>query len=446
MSRLSDRAFHILQTEIQNCASNDAAGQVQKEIVLRRLERLRSQMGVPVAEAELRQVISDIFPEFSHKAIKQALRANRPPGIWSKVKLVTVTTVGVVGGIYVLNLPFPMIRIPVAKVAPFLLFPSYLSMDHNYRQAISLVEQSDQLVNRATSSADISLGGEKVKLAQTHLDALPVWFLGYSPRTYCGFFQCGWRFTLDEFETARKSIGRMEAKVFQEQNAQTQLGASDKALNTAKQEYQQAKASAAKADAIADWQTAIDQLQQVPSSTLAGRMAQTKLVASQRDFEQVTGFAAGSARTDTLMNAGMQLALRAAQLGQNSPHQAAKWEQIVALWEDAVTQVEQASLADPGYVASRSLLADYKKNLAIVRIRLEAERDSAAALEAAQRTTRSFLASATRENFSTNRGYLLSELQGIRDQLGKVQPGTTAYAEAQALSQSAQKKLQQLQP
>ncbi|MBD2093975.1 hypothetical protein H6F90_02235 [Trichocoleus sp. FACHB-591] len=169
-------------------------------------------------------------------------------------------------------------------------------------------------------------------------------------------------------------------------------------------------------------------------------------MASQRDFEQVTGFAAGSARTDTLMNAGMQLALRAAQLGQNSPHQAAKWEQIVALWEDAVTQVEQAGLADPGYVASRSLLADYKKNLAIVRIRLEAERDSAAALEAAQRTTRSFLASAPRENFSTNRGYLLSELQGIRDQLGKVQPGTTAYAEAQALSQSAQKKLQQLQP
>jgi hypothetical protein len=319
-------------------------------------------------------------------------------------------------------------------------------MDYNYRQAISLVEQSDQLVNRATSSLDVRLGAEKVKLAQKHLDALPVWFLGYSPRTYCGLFQCGWRFTLDEFETARKNIGRMEAKVFQEQNAQTQLETTNTALSTAKQEYQQAKASAAKADAIADWQDAIDQLQEVPSATLAGRMAQTKLVANQRDFEQVTGFTAGNARTDTLMNAGKQLALRAAQLGQNPPHQAAKWEQIVGLWEDAITQVEQAGLADPGYVASRSLLADYKKNLAIVRIRLEAERSSVEAIEEARRATRAVLASATAANLSTNRGYLLSQLQGIVDELGKVQSGTTAYAEAQALSQSAQKKLNQLQP
>ena len=174
-------------------------------------------------------------------------------------------------------------------------------------------------------------------------------------------------------------------------------------------------------------------------------MAQTKLVANQRDFEQVTGFTAGNARTDTLMNAGKQLALRAAQLGQNPPHQAAEWEQIVGLWEDAITQVEQAGLADPGYVASRSLLADYKKNLAIVRIRLEAERNSVEALEEAKRTTRAVLAS-TDANLSNNRGYLLSQLQSIVDELGKVQSGTTAYAEAQALSQSAQKKLNQLQP
>jgi hypothetical protein len=446
MFRLNDRAFRILLTEVQNCAGPDAAGQVQQEIVRRRLEKLRSQTGSPISEAELRHAISDIFPEFSDKAIKQALRANRPPGIWGKVKLGTGVIVGVVGGLYVLNLPFPMIRIPVAKVAPFLLFPSYISMDYNYRQAIALVEQADQLVNRATSPADISLGSEKVKLAQKHLDALPVWFLGYSPRTYCGFFQCGWRFTLDEFETARKNVGRMEAKVFQEQNAQTQLAASNKALQTAKQQYQQAKATAARADAIADWQSAIDQLQEVPSATLAGRMAQPKLAANQRDFEQVTGFASGSARTDTLINAAKQFAMQAAQLSQNPPHKAAEWEQIVALWEDAVDQVEQAALADPDYVASRALLAEYKKNVAIVKIRLQAERDSVEALEAAQRMTQSFLASATTDNLATNRGYLLSELQGIIDQLRKVQSGTTAYREAQALLQSAQKKLQQLQP
>ncbi len=95
---------------------------------------------------------------------------------------------GLAGLIWLLNLPYPMIRRPVAKTAPILLLPSYLSMDSNYRQAIAKVEQSDQLVNQATSLADLKLGQEKVIQAQKHLDALPVWFLGYEPRMYQTFF------------------------------------------------------------------------------------------------------------------------------------------------------------------------------------------------------------------------------------------------------------------
>ncbi len=52
-------------------------------------------------------------------------------------------------------------------------------MDHHYRGAVAQVEQADQLINYATSPADIELGEVKVKQAQQHLDALPVWFLGY---------------------------------------------------------------------------------------------------------------------------------------------------------------------------------------------------------------------------------------------------------------------------
>lgn len=103
-----------------------------------------------------------------------------------------------------------MIRRPVAKTAPILLLPSYLKMDRNYRGAIAKVEQADQLVNRATSSADLKLGQEKVNQAQKHLDALPVWFLGYEPKMYWTMFSFGWKFTLDEFEAARAKIGRDE--------------------------------------------------------------------------------------------------------------------------------------------------------------------------------------------------------------------------------------------
>ena len=41
---------------------------------------------------------------------------------------------------------------------------------------------------------------------------------------------------------------------------------------------------------------------------------------------------------------------------------------------------------------------------------------------------------------------LIGQLQGIIHQLETVQPGTTAYPEAQHLLESAQKKLEQVQP
>lgn len=445
MTRLSDRAFQILKTEIQRRTGSDAAGRVQQQILFRRLEKLRDQAGAPVGEAELRDMISDLLPDFDAQVLQKAVRANRPPGPWGTIKVVAATVVGLAGGLYIINLPFPMVRIPIAKTAPLLLLPSYLSMDHSYRQAISLVEQADQLVNQATSGADIDLGGEKVKLAQKHLDALPVWFLGYTPQRYCSFFQCSWQFTFDEFQTARKQVGRMEAKVFQEKNALTQFQTASQALTGAKQKYQQAKASGAKSDAIAQWQAAIDQLQQVPDSTLAGRMATTQLTAAERDFEQATGYIAGDARTGNLIAAAKQFGRNAAELGQNPPHSAAQWQEAVSLWEDAVSQLEQVPVTDPGFVASRSLLADYKKNLSTVRIRLVTERESTAALEQAQQMTQSFLAAATPQAITTNRPYLLAQLQGIINQLRKVQSGTTGYAEAQGLLKSAENKLQQLQ-
>jgi hypothetical protein len=53
-------------------------------------------------------------------------------------------------------------------------------------------------------------------------------------------FQCSWRFTLDEFQGARKEVARMDAKLFQEKNAQTQLNQADQLLGSAKQQYQEA--------------------------------------------------------------------------------------------------------------------------------------------------------------------------------------------------------------
>jgi hypothetical protein len=76
------------------------------------------------------------------------------------------------GILWVVNLPYPMIRQPVAQAAPLLLLPSFMSMDRHYRGAIDSLEQADQLISKATSTADIERGGEKVKEAKKQINLM----------------------------------------------------------------------------------------------------------------------------------------------------------------------------------------------------------------------------------------------------------------------------------
>ena len=442
MARLTDRAFEILRAEVDKCAAADTlAGEVYQRMVIKRLEKLRSQNGTFASREEIRDTFKDEFPNFSEQALKAAVKANRPPGLFGKIIFAGSLLGSAAGIIWLINLPFPMIRWPVAKTMPILLLPSFRSMDHNYRQAIALVEQSDQLVNKATAVADFDLGEIKAKEAQKHLDALPVWFLGYYPKRYCSFFSCSWRFTLDEFQAARKKVGRMEAQIFQQKNAFTQLNQVEQTLNAAKQEYQQAKTAADRQKATVNWQSAIDQLNQIPAETLAGETAKKTLKAAERDFQAMGGVATGSVQADNLIEAAKEFALSAAVASKKPPHPAAQWEQIAELWQEGINRLKLISVDNPGYLDAQTKLAEYQKNLGTTQIRLAAEKDSAKALQEAK----SLFANLQTDVNSQNPGKSLSQLQQIINQLESVKPGTTVYPESQKWLQSARKKQQEWQ-
>lgn len=439
---LTDRAFDILRAEVDKCAAADGiAGNVYRSMVIKRLEKMRSQNGTFASIDEIRDTFKDEFPNFSEKALKEAVKANKAPGLFDKIIFAGGFLGAGAGIIWLLNLPFPMIRWPVAKTMPILLLPSFISMDHNYRQAIALVEQSDQLINKATSAADFDLGETKAKQAQKHLDALPVWFLGYYPETYCSFFGCTWRFTLDEFQAARKNVGRMDAQIFQQKNAFTQLSQVEQALTTAKQEYQQAKNAADRQKASINWQSAIDKLNQIPAETLAGETAKKKLQAAERDFQAMGGVATGSVRADNLIEAAKEFALSAAVASQKPPHPAAQWEQIAGLWEEGINRLKMVPVDNPGYLDAQTKLAQYQKNLGIAQIRRQAEKDSATVLQEAK----SLFANLQKDVNSQNSGNSLSQLQEIINKLESVKPGTTVYPESQKWLQSARKKQQEWQ-
>ena len=416
-----------------------------------------------------------------------------------KIKFAAIFVAGTAGILWVVNLPYPMIRQPVAQAAPLLLLPSFMSMDHDYRGAIDSLEQADQLISKATSTADIERGGEKVKDAKKHLENLPVWFLGYYPQRYCTLFGCSWQFTFDEFEQARHRVAQLEAVTFQDKNALVTFNEAQKALLAAKQQYQQAKNTKDRENAIASWQTSIDQLTQISQQTYAGKNVQIQLSVYKRDFEDArtnnliaatqefdlaaeklkpTNSQAASElwqqaitrleqipnenpryldaqkliaayqvkqktivdpRSATLIEAGKKYALAAANASQNPPHTAQEWEQIGDLWENAIQQLKRIEVSEPSYIEAQKLIAQYQTNLDIIKNRRQIESDAVEILKESNKKIEDLIASPP-----TDKNQIRSEIQRVMTQLNTIKPGTTSYTESQRLLTLANKRIQQL--
>lgn len=394
-----------------------------------------------LAELE-KEVEAQYHPTSPHKQ-PPPIKAKR--GVLSKIIWIAILLGIPVGLVWAINLPYPAIRRPVAQKAPILLLPSYMEMDSHYRQAIASVEQAEQLLENPTSAADLDLGTQKVKEAQHHLDTLPTGFLNDFPEYKYWWYDT--RFSIYGFNAARTKIAQLEAKAFQEKNAQILLSDGEQALQQAKQQYQQASTATDKQVAISAWRSAIDQLNQVPSITLAGKTARAKLENYQRDFQDVVGLAAGNQRISSLIEAARQFSWQAAKAGQNPPHTVAEWKQVEALWEQAIARLESVSDKDlAGYAEAQKLLATYQANLGQVNIRRQAEENSVDALQQAQRQIENLLAQTPTNAQSLDRNRTISQLQAIINNLEKVQNGTTAYLKAQELLLSANNKLNQLQP
>ena len=104
MPRLSDRAFNLLRAEVFKCAEADGlAGTLQRDIVLKRLEKLRLSKGEPASLSELRENITDIFPQFSEKVLKNAANANRPAGIWGLIPVAFLFLAGGAGLVWLVS-------------------------------------------------------------------------------------------------------------------------------------------------------------------------------------------------------------------------------------------------------------------------------------------------------------------------------------------------------
>ncbi len=340
----------------------------------------------------------------------------------------------------VANIPVPEWRSQVRKTAPILLFPTYWSRDQNYKQVTSNLTQAEQLINNPTSPADLELGEQKLTQAKKALESLPGWYWEDDVGQSLGWY--GWYYTRAKFDIDRRLLANLESKLFQEKNAQKQLKDSELAINRAKQQYQQSKTPSEKKVAADSWQTELNKIRQISPNTLAGKNIQLQLSQYEEDYQTTVGLLASSESTRTLVAAAKKFAWQAALQSQNPPHKAEKWQQVIYLWEEAIKQLSFISITNDsiGYLEAQKLLAEYQTNKTQIEIRLAAEKQATDSFESAQNSINRLVSLSQ----TLDRNAKIASLQNIINQLERIQPGTTPYAEAQTLLNSARQKVREL--
>lgn len=337
------------------------------------------------------------------------------------------------------NLPHPTIRRPVAQFASWLLLPSYLSIERNYRGAIASLHKAEQSLQNPQTIEDLDWGQQQLHNARQQASALPVWFLEEFPAAKWG--QYNWQWNLVALDNAFATIERLEAQLSREREATTLLSQLEQKMRNLKWDYIQSSTRTDKKRAIADWKNALNELGRIPRQTLAGKTAQIQQTLYEQEFHQhtqnaqaITGTLEHRQQSKTLIEGARQFAWQAALASQNSPHSAAHWQQIEVLWERAISLLESMTPNDlENYGQAQQFLAKYNANLGQIRVRRQAEQDSVDALEQAQQQMEQWLALPPNKLHTR---YSEAQRQGIIHTLEKVQPGTTAYPKARKMQLS----------
>ncbi|NJK38345.1 MAG: hypothetical protein HC920_11675 [Oscillatoriales cyanobacterium SM2_3_0] len=105
MQRLRSRAFEILSTEVNQYGQEDFVSEVGRKIVMQRLEKLRSQPGDPLSFDELREVVTDQFPDFNEDILRRTAQINCPVKATPWVLWGSMTLLTVCGAVWIANLP-----------------------------------------------------------------------------------------------------------------------------------------------------------------------------------------------------------------------------------------------------------------------------------------------------------------------------------------------------
>ena len=184
----------------------------------------------------------------------------------------------------------------------------------------------------------------------------------------------------------------------------------------------------------------MDKLNEIPSETLAGGQAQTRLQAFQRDYTDLAGTAADIQQSNDFVAVAKSYGERAAVLVQNPPHSADIWQRAEEQWQEALKALEKVPENSPSYVEAQSLRGQYLDYKSDIEARRRQEEQAVATIQEVRQTIPRLIDQA---EAGAVRG-VRSQLQQVIQNLETVPNNTTVSAEAQQLYAQATAKLNEL--
>ncbi|AFZ46863.1 hypothetical protein Cyast_0891 [Cyanobacterium stanieri PCC 7202] len=400
-------------------------------------------------KSEPKTRLEELEAEIIEPKIKETPR-QKTNKIKSSLRQFLITCIGVgipIGFLYIANLPYTAIRRPVNNHAPILLLPSQIVVENNFKKALNLTEQAEQLIDNATDFPDLELGAQRLAEGKIYLDRIPIIaqneLMGYGGGSR-GFFRSS--FSGSRFMNMRRKVGELEAKVFQGNNARVTLDRLETELTAIKTQYQNSNSDTEKRQIIQQWRTMLNEFNLISNATFAGTIAQQKLVAHQADFEDVVGFSANNERALTFMATAQDFANLAQGRSQSPPYTVREWSEIESLWQNAINELGNIPSTDlEGYRQANRFIVQYEDNLRQVRLNKERENEALSYLQNAENMINNYRRNSINLDDSPNNvNRRIVQIQEIIDTLKKVEQNTTSYSSAQDLIGYAENQISSL--
>ncbi len=411
--RLGDRAFQIVKNEIERRYSDCPNDQIERVILLARLETLRANKGRPVSRVQIWEVLSDVAPNFDQNVLMDAeiVETDSPMmGVSIGVGAVAALVAAAIGMDSVTTAGAVTAKQPA--FGPSDVAPQPVASENNRPQSepVVTVEQTGE-----TSRWPRWL----MKRSDARRESTePLFVTGF------GAFEkakgLGWQAALKSqdppysaqhwAETAdlwRLAIAHLD-QVSPQHESYTPALSKKTVYQQNLQEIQKRQKEAERRDQIAITAT--------PKSTQA----------ASPTAEQVPQFA--NAPSENSLKVARNYGWQAALASQNAPHPPEKWADISRLWQAALLNLESIDSDQSNHAEAQQVKAQYQDNLAAVRGRYQKE-------QAATQTLQSLRATLTELDHDTAPNVTqYGQLESIVEKLRSIPTGTEAHFQAQKLA------------